>query len=101
MIDPTTARAEQLRESTGMAWEYACRQAERERDEAAPALGPELTRAARSAACRFFDGKISSADAAREFARIANSGWHGEPLNALHAEFDAAVSRLIDAAAQS
>lgn len=60
-------------------------------------LSPELLRAARVAAARFYDGDISSLDAAREFSRIANSGWHGEPLNALHAEFDAAVDRLIDA----
>jgi hypothetical protein len=59
-------------------------------------LSPELVRAARSEACKFFDGEISSADAAAVFARIARSGWHGEPLNALHAEFDAAVDRLIE-----
>jgi hypothetical protein len=59
-------------------------------------LSPELTRVARSAACRFFDAEISSADASRIFTRVAQSGWHGEPLNALHREFDAAVSRLID-----
>jgi hypothetical protein len=28
----TTRRAEEIRETTGMAWEYACLQAERERD---------------------------------------------------------------------
>jgi hypothetical protein len=59
-------------------------------------LSPELTRVARSAACRFYDGEISSADASRIFERVAQSGWHGEPLNALHAEFDAAVNRLVD-----
>lgn len=33
--DDTTLRAEQIRESTGIAWERACLQAERERDEPA------------------------------------------------------------------
>lgn len=32
MTDPTTRRAEEIRESTGMAWERACLQAESERD---------------------------------------------------------------------
>jgi hypothetical protein len=32
MTDPTTLRAEQIREDTGRAWEQACLQAERERD---------------------------------------------------------------------
>lgn len=31
--DPTTRRAEEIREETGMAWERACLQAERERDD--------------------------------------------------------------------
>lgn len=31
-LDPTTARAEQLRERTGISWEAACAIAERERD---------------------------------------------------------------------
>lgn len=33
MSDPTTVRAEQIRETTGVSWETACIRAERERDE--------------------------------------------------------------------
>lgn len=47
-IDPTTARAEMIRETTGCSWEHACAQAEREeqalRERARPFLakrGPE------------------------------------------------------------
>ena len=54
-------------------------------------LTDNLIAAARTEADRFYDGKISSADARLTFARIARSGWHGEPYAALVAEFDAHV----------
>jgi hypothetical protein len=41
--DPVTRRAESIREITGMAWEYACRIAEEERD-ACATLGVDFER---------------------------------------------------------
>jgi hypothetical protein len=46
MIDPTTQRAEEIRESTGMAWERACLQAEAERDDVLEAASHTLDRMA-------------------------------------------------------
>jgi hypothetical protein len=65
--------------------------------QATPTLPPNLVFVARNCAKQYVTGHVSSLDVSREFQRIASSGWHGDPYDALQREWDAEITRLLDA----